>query len=123
MSHAGRSEEFDFERWARLAREDPDAFEAARQAEIEAFIGQAPQRLKARLQGLQWRLDAVRRQSGTPLAACLRMYSMMWDSVLGDGGLLEQLERLGRPEPPPRRIPGRLLPFRTPHPRAPAGKI
>lgn len=123
MSEPGQGVEFDFERWERLAREDPDGFEAARQAEIDALIAQAPQRLKPRLRGLQWRVDAVRRHSGTPLAACLRMYSMMWDTVLGDGGLLEQLERLGTPEPPPWRAPGRLLPFRPPHLREPGREI
>ena len=82
---------FDFDRWAKLADTDPAAFEAQRQAAIEEAIAQAPERTRARLQRLQWKLDQIRRTSGTPLAAAIRMNEMMWDRIAGKGGLLEAL--------------------------------
>lgn len=84
---------FDFDRWSELASRDPEGFEARRTQAIEAAIRQAPARTQARLRRLQWKLDQVRRTSGTPLAACIRMHNMMWDSVYGRGGLLESLNR------------------------------
>ena len=38
----------------------------------------------------------VRQRSRTPLAACIRMSEMMWDSLLGEGGLRDTLESLTR---------------------------
>ncbi|HEB99036.1 MAG TPA: DUF3135 domain-containing protein [Thiotrichales bacterium] len=82
---------FDFDRWAKLADTDPDAFEAQRRAAIEQAIEQAPERTRTRLRRLQWKLDQIRRTSGTPLAAAIRMNEMMWDRIAGKGGLLETL--------------------------------
>lgn len=89
------SREIDFEEWAALVQSDPDAFEARRAEAIEAFIRSAPPHRQERLRRLQWRIDQVRRTSKTPLAACLRISRLMWDSVHGRGGLRETLERLG----------------------------
>lgn len=100
----------DFEEWAALARSDPDAFEARRRQVIEALIQSAPAHRQGRLRGLQWRIDQIRRTSKTPLAACLRISQLMWDSVYGRGGLLEALARLGgtlsgeKTSPPAARI-------------------
>ena len=88
--------QFDFEHWSHLASEDPEAFEARRQALIEDLINSAPRHRQPRLRGLQWRLDMVRQRSRTPLAACIRMSEMMWDSLLGEGGLRDTLESLTR---------------------------
>ena len=71
--------EFDFEEWARLAREDPQAFEERRREEIRRVIDARPD-LRPRLEGLQFRLDAERQLARTPLKACLRMSSLMWES-------------------------------------------
>lgn len=73
--------EFDFDEWARIAREDPAEFERRRVAAIEALIASAPDR-RARLEGTQWRLDRERELAHTPLKACLRISAMMWDSFL-----------------------------------------
>jgi hypothetical protein len=86
---------FDFEYWASLAREDPQAFEARRRAVIDELITTAPPSTQRRLRGLQWQLDQARLRAGTPLAACLRISRMMWEAVLGEGGLLHSLQRLG----------------------------
>lgn len=93
---------FDFDHWSELASRDPEGFEARRREAIEAAILQAPARAQARLRRLQWKLDQIRRTSGTPLAACIRMHNMMWDSLQGRGGLLETLRRDPRQGLPPR---------------------
>ncbi len=81
----------DFEEWAELAVADPDAFEVRRSTVIEAFISSVPVERQPRLRGLQWRIDQIRRTARTPLASCIRISRMMWDSVLGEGGLHETL--------------------------------
>ena len=107
----------EFEHWAHLATENPDAFEARRSRVIEDFINSVPEERRPRLRGLQWRIDQIRRTSRTPLAACIRINRMMWDSVLGAGGLHEVLNRAlqgGAPEPVRAQPqPGaQILPFR-----------
>lgn len=67
---------------SRLAREDPSAFEALRHALIERLIADAPERMQARLRGLQFRVDCLRRLSRSPLGATVRIYELMWDSFL-----------------------------------------
>jgi hypothetical protein len=88
--------EIDFETWARLAREDPQAFEERRLEAIAEVIDSAPERSRERLRCLQWRIDQERRLARTPLAACMRISQMMWRSVLGDGGLQQRLGDLQR---------------------------
>lgn len=70
--------EFDFEEWARLAREHPDEFERRRRAEVSAAIEAAPEHLRQRLHGLQFRLDLERGRSSTALGSCVRLNSLMW---------------------------------------------
>jgi hypothetical protein len=83
----------DFDAWANLAKEDPDAFENLRRHVINRAIHKIPsdQRQK-RIQGLQWRIDSLRQTSKTPMAACLKLYDMMWDTVLQENGLLDCLQ-------------------------------
>ena len=81
----------DFSAWAALARRDPLAFEALRQAKVQNLIDRAPPRRRRRLEALQWRIDQERHRAATPMDACRRLSGMMWDSVLGRGGLLESL--------------------------------
>jgi len=112
---------FDFDEWSRLAKADPSAFEARRLALIEEYLRQFPQPDQQRLRGLQFRIDMVRRRSRTPLSACLKISSMMWESLLGSRGLKTALDTLlARPKPPvPARSTGfitsaRIIPFRKP---------
>lgn len=83
----------DFDAWSSLAHSDPNAFEALRAQFIDEFIRRAPPQRQQRLRCLQWRIDQIRRTSRTPLAACLRLSSMMWDTVVGKYGLLETLNQ------------------------------
>jgi hypothetical protein len=81
----------EFDHWAQLANANPDAFEARRSRLIEDFISSVPPERQPRLRRLQWRIDQIRRSARTPLASCIRISRMMWDSVLGEGGLHEVL--------------------------------
>jgi hypothetical protein len=117
-------EGFDFAGWARLAREDPQAFERERARLIGQLIEAAPAEQRPRLEALQWRVEQVRRLSRTPLAACLKLSSMMWERVTGEHGLLAHLQRLDGPAgAAPHRAPARgtVIPFR-PVPDRPPGE-
>ncbi len=70
--------EFDFDKWAQLARDDPAGFERQRDATLRALIATAPPEHRQRLEGLQFRLNMERQRSGTPLGASVRMNSLMW---------------------------------------------
>lgn len=108
------NKDFDFDDWASLARDDPQAFEQLRLWLIDDLINAAPPHLQKRLAGLQWRIDCLRRRSQNPLGACLRISSMMWDSVLGERELvasLRQLSQLGSENQGPEPTAA-VLPFR-----------
>ncbi|WP_457755692.1 DUF3135 domain-containing protein [Thermodesulfatator indicus] len=89
-------EHFDdwFERMARLAKEDPEAFEKERLALIEEAISQAPPENQEKLRKFQWRIDMERKRAKTPLGACIKLYDMLLDMVYGEGGFLESLQTL-----------------------------
>jgi hypothetical protein len=116
--------QFGFDDWAELAARDPQGFEELRQQTIDAVIDRAQTaRQRRRLEGLQWRIDMVRQQAKTPLAACVHMYSMMWDKVLGEDGMLEVMEPFRSPQttttrtqplPPATLSTARIIPFPDP---------
>lgn len=110
---------FDFDYWRKLAVEDPQGFEAARRDALMAIISRAGEHRQQRLQGLQWQIDRIRDTAANPMAACVKISSMMWDKMLGDGGLLESLRRLEgiEPERLAERPPARVIPL--PASRAP----
>ena len=63
-----------------LAQNDPAGFEAERKKILEESICKAPEARRQRLRCLQWRIDRVRDRAKTPLAACIAISEMMWDS-------------------------------------------
>ena len=95
-----QSESFDFDSWARLAQTDQCAFELKRKRILEAVIAEAPARNQTQLRRMQWKLDRIREIAPTPLAACVRMQELMWESVLGDNGLLDRLRQSSTSQPP-----------------------
>jgi hypothetical protein len=105
-------DDFNFDNWRQLAQEDPEAFEVARTGLVCELIEQAPEEFRQRLEGLQWRIDMVRRQARTPMAAYLKISNMMWESVLGKNGLVEHLERLAYAETPDLTQDATILPFK-----------
>jgi hypothetical protein len=103
--------QFDFDEWADLARSDGDAFEARRLAEVAAAIERCSPRQRQRLRTLQWRIEAERRRTRTPLQACLRLSSMMWDSLLSGQEHLGQLLQQVSPAGSPPRPSAKVIPF------------
>ncbi len=103
-----------------LARTDPRAFEQRRLQLIEEVISAAPETQRARLRGLQFRIDLERQRAVTALGACVKLNTMMWDSfvVLRDG--LSQLanQGLARPKANGARS-ARVIPFVTSPPKPP----
>ena len=106
----------EFDDWAQLAKSDPVAFEAQRARVIEDLILSMPEHKRQRMRCLQWKVDQVRNQCKTPMAACIKLSEMMWDSLVGPGGLKDALDRLSTESPAP--LPtARVVDFR-PTPRA-----
>ena len=84
----------DFKVWSDLAQQDGDTFESMRLAAIEEFIGSAPEQQQHRLRCLQWRIEQERRLSRSPMGACIRISRMMWESAIGEDGLVNHIRRL-----------------------------
>ncbi|MCF6256262.1 MAG: DUF3135 domain-containing protein [Gammaproteobacteria bacterium] len=76
----------DFDEMLALAKTDPATFEARRAEYIESFLTSVPAEKQTRLRGLQWQIDQTRQLARTPMASCLAISNMMWDSLhlLGD---------------------------------------
>lgn len=81
IKQASRNDSLDFDFWMQLAKDDPKAFESTRQEKIEELINRAPRELRRRLRGLQWQVDQARHLAGSPMASCLAISDMMWDSL------------------------------------------
>lgn len=68
---------------SKMARDDPEAYEAFRREVIENFIDGAPPEDKRRLRGLQFRVDSERRRLlGSALGSTVKIYQLMWESFL-----------------------------------------
>ncbi len=114
MTTEEENKRFDFEYWRELAATDAAAFETARRHAIADLIESAPEeRQRRRMRGLQWRIDRIRDTSPNAMDACLKISSMMWDSVLGDDGLLERLRALQGVNPTQvrPRFPAKVIPL------------
>lgn len=72
--------DFNFQEWAELAQRDPQRFEARRSRVINEAIRRVPLDRQRMLRGLQWRVDRVRELKRTPLAACMAISNMMWET-------------------------------------------
>lgn len=72
--------EFDFEHWAKLAEQDPAQFEDLRSQTINGVIDELPENKQMMLRRLQWKVDRVRELKSTPMAACLAITDMMWNT-------------------------------------------
>lgn len=102
----------DFDEWLTLASKDPAGFEAKRRKVLDAVIAQAPEERRQRLKGLQWRVDQLRGRSPTPLAACILLSEMMWESFAGENGLVEALRGECSPDRKPRDRHSAVIPMR-----------
>ncbi|MDH5377826.1 MAG: DUF3135 domain-containing protein, partial [Gammaproteobacteria bacterium] len=74
--------QFDFDKWRKLAEKDPEKFEEQRYQLLSRLIESMPgAERKQRMRGLQWRIDMERKRAKNPIDSTLRIYRMMWDSV------------------------------------------
>lgn len=86
---------------SKLACDDPPAFEALRDELVSSYIESAPERLQQRLYGIQFRVDAIRRLSRSPLGALVKIQALMWRSFLDlDHELKMFARRPARSAPP-----------------------
>jgi hypothetical protein len=88
----GPFKQFDFNTWMALAKSDPQAFEAARAALIEETIAKSPLDKQERLRQLQWKIEGIRRRSGSPLGACIKISNLMLEKVCELQTLLVELQ-------------------------------
>jgi len=72
---------FDFNEWAELYKNDPEAFEIKRLEWIETAIDHANPERQLRLRGLQFEIDSKRRTAHSVLQAYFAMSQRMWQSV------------------------------------------
>jgi len=72
----------DFDEMLVLAKTDLATFEAKRAEYIESFLNSVPTEKQTRLRGLQWKIDQTRQLARTPMASCIAISRMMWDSLL-----------------------------------------
>jgi len=91
MNDSVKKQAFDFSEWSDLAAKDPKAFEKRREQTIEAAIQSMPGAKQQRIRALQWRIDQERKRSKSPMAACIRLSDMMWENLIGENGLLDNL--------------------------------
>lgn len=103
---------FNFDEWSALAKLAPDEFETRRNSAIEKVIQGCTN--SRRLRGLQCRIDLERARARTPLKACIRLSSLMWDSLYE---CQDHLHRLAYVDPVPAPAPmaprrkAKILPF------------
>jgi hypothetical protein len=71
----------DFDEMLILAKTDPATFEVRREEYIESFLTSIPAEKRKRLRGLQWQIDQTRQLARTPMASCIAISNMMWDSL------------------------------------------
>ncbi|OGT21961.1 MAG: hypothetical protein A2V90_06335 [Gammaproteobacteria bacterium RBG_16_57_12] len=112
----GSKVELDLEGLAALAKDDEAAFEAQRNLILQDYLQSLPEERRVRLERLQWRIDMERSLAPNPMAACVKLSRMMWDSVVGDDGLLPAISGLQQPLAVlPRKAAqsARIIPFRS----------
>lgn len=93
----GLNTEFDFDAWAKLAKDDPNAFESMREQMIQDVIASTSPEIKRRMEGLQWQIDQIRSTSANPMSSCLKISQMMWENVTGEDGLIDHMRQLSDP--------------------------
>lgn len=90
----GKVSEFDFERWAELARRDPRAYYRARERAIRTFIDAHPAVQAERLLELQARIDGLRALAGNPGQATRELTDQLQEHLEALEVALGRLESL-----------------------------
>lgn len=74
--------DFDFDQWAALFRNDPEAFELRRTALLDNLCHQMEARQVSSVANIRWRIDMERARSRSPLQCCLKISELMWEKFL-----------------------------------------
>jgi len=74
---------FDFDEWAQLAKKDNTAFEKKREMILKQLIDSRSSNEQdlRRLNGLQFKINMIRRQHQSPMGACIAISAMMMDKL------------------------------------------
>jgi len=67
--------------WAQLAQQDPEAFETMRTELLQNFIQNSSANVQKKLEGMQWKIEHIRRRANTPAEALAEISNMMWQST------------------------------------------
>lgn len=71
----------DLDHLAKLAQTKPQVVERYLRCKVNQIINRARPENRLHLQQLQFRIDAIRYRSKTPLAACIKISQMMHDEL------------------------------------------
>lgn len=63
----------------KMHKQDPEGLMRLFENAIERLIASAPSKRQARLRGMQFQADALRKLAPNPLAACIEMNKLMYD--------------------------------------------
>jgi hypothetical protein len=110
---------FDFDEWNTLYKKDPEAFEKKRLECLNQCIMDAPLKYQKRLNGLMFHVNAIRQLEKNPMQTCIKMSSMMMQSLNDMRDFLNELHALmdGKKQPGPPPISAEILPFLKPTPQ------
>jgi hypothetical protein len=70
----------DFDKWAELAKINPDAFEKLRSQYLTNVLNKIAEPRRHKFECLQWKIDQIRHTTKSPLSACIKISNLMWSS-------------------------------------------
>lgn len=113
MSRRTAIQHIDFEQWAQLAQHDPHTFEQIRHRLLEAYIARCSTAHQDRLRRLQWRIDRIREQASNPMAACIQISNLMWDTFDQLGKVYKNPDIIQSMKTPNADKSAAVLPFKS----------
>lgn len=105
---------FNFDEWAKLAQQDQAAFEEKRSSTLKQAIEDTANSDSERrkLNGLQFKLDMLRRRHKSPLGSCIALSEMLLDNAYQLTHLdLDEIRRRAQPHHSPDRQNCKIIPF------------
>ncbi|ODC03807.1 hypothetical protein BFW38_09900 [Terasakiispira papahanaumokuakeensis] len=82
-----------FDTLMEMAQQDPQALEALRQKLSDEIVEQSNQKQRRKLEQLRFRIEGERYRATTPLASCIRLSSLMHDTLYHLNIHLEKLQQ------------------------------
>ena len=99
----------DFDTMMAMHRDNPEELERLRAELTGEVLKQAPDEIKRRLKGLQFRINMELRKAKTPQARCIKMSSMMHDAF---SELNHRLNHFGDDQDEEPTRPAQIIKFR-----------